>query len=109
MVLLAWIGTVLLNHSSTKLPIEAVQLSGGGGDPNARGRGSEGGSDLVEAGKDPDKSATEQVPSEDIAPPKIDVKPDPSKSKVDDSRPKIQSPDEASKVFNNLRQRAGSM
>ncbi|HEY7329922.1 MAG TPA: hypothetical protein VH592_19965 [Gemmataceae bacterium] len=109
MILLAWIGTVLLNHSSRQLPVEAVQLSGGGGDPNARGRGSDAGSDLVEVGKEPDKSATEDVPAEDIAPPKIDVKPDAAKPKFEDSRPKIQSPEDANKVFQNLRIRAGSM
>jgi hypothetical protein len=110
--LLAMLGALagwLATNAKRTLPVEAVQLAGGGGDPHARGPGSDSGTEPVEAGKEPDKGPTENVPSEDAAPPKLNVNPNESKTQFEDSRPRIQSPDDTNKVLQNLRGRVRSI
>jgi hypothetical protein len=110
LALAAWLGTVLFNHSTRQLPVEAVRISGGGGNPHGRGEGSNKGDEPIEAGNQPDKSQTETAPPDEVSPPQIEVKPDPqSKLQFDNTR-KIQMPDaEDSNALNRLKQRTVTM
>jgi hypothetical protein len=90
-----------------QVPIEAVQLSGGGGNRLGVGDASNTG-EPREAGNQPENIPQETAAPQDVQPPpKIDVNPDtPSKPNFDDNSRRIQKTDEASNVFQSLNKRA---
>jgi hypothetical protein len=69
------LGTLFFN-SNRSLPVEAVQLSGGGGDPRGKGTGPNNGGEPVEdVNPSKDKPATDTNPPENTPPPDLKVNP----------------------------------
>lgn len=105
LVLMAWLGAMLFNHSSQSLPVQAVRLAGGGGNPHSEGDGPNNGAAPIEVGDQPQDSAAEDPLPEDIEHPKeIKVKPDPRiKPQFDSPSTRfLQQPDTSSPVFKRL-------
>lgn len=103
--LLAWLGISLLGNAHKSLPVEAVRIGGGGGNPRGQGDGPNTGAP-VETGGQPDKGQTQDIPNEDV-PKNIDVKPAPT------INPKFNNPSdrriqssEAANTFARLREGA---
>jgi hypothetical protein len=107
--LMAWLATTLFDHASRQLPVEAVRLAGGGGNPRGQGDGANTGAP-VEVGEKPNEAVADNVPPEDVAPPKIEVNPNSlPKTQFDDSTRQIQKIDDASRAFARLGQRANKI
>jgi hypothetical protein len=107
--LMAWLGTVLFSHVSRQLPVEAVRLAGGGGNPRGQGDGPNTGAP-IEAGSQTSEAATANAPPADVPPPKIEVNADPlPQPQFDEPGRQIQKTDDSSRVFTGLSQRAAKI
>ncbi len=110
LILASFLGTMFFRSNRT-IPVEAVVLSGGGGNPHGRGQNPNSSGDLVEADNTSNqKAATENVPDADLTPPKeIKINPEtPPKQEFTQPGRKI-SMEETSKTLQNLRAKAGSI
>jgi len=109
--LAAWLATTLFSHANRSLPVEAVRVSGGGGNPHGRGDGPNAGAP-VEVGAKPNDAQPENAPPEDVSPPEIKIDPgmklDSPKFEDPTARP-IQQGDAANNPFRKLRERAGKI
>ncbi len=106
--LLAWLSAVLFSHATRSLPVEAVRLDLGGGGGNPHGNRDDGPNTgaPVEAGEQKNDAATTNVPSEDVAPLKIQVEANPPKPQFEDpAGRRIQESADANKVLQTLRNR----
>ncbi len=75
LLLASFLGRLFFN-SNRSLPVEAVQLSGGGGNPKGIGTGPNNGAEPVEAAPPSnEKPATDTNPPEDTPPPDLKVNP----------------------------------
>jgi hypothetical protein len=109
LILASFLGTLFFN-SNRSLPVEAVQLSGGGGNPKGVGEGPNTG-DVPQEAAPPsnDKPATTTVPNEDVPPPDLKINPaTPPKPKFNEPGRQI-TMDESNKTLQNLRLRAGTI
>ncbi|HTU91232.1 MAG TPA: hypothetical protein VMF69_14225, partial [Gemmataceae bacterium] len=75
LLLASFLGTLFF-RTNRSLPVEAVQLSGGGGNPHGRGEDRNTGADPVEAANPSDqKQDTETNPPENAPKPELKVNP----------------------------------
>jgi hypothetical protein len=105
-VLAAWLGI----NNNRSLPVDAVQLSGGGGNPKGVGEGPNAGDQPVEAASQSnEKQATDTQPNEAVPPPDLKINPaTPPRPKFNEPGRQVQM-EESSKTFQNLRLRAGNI
>ena len=109
LLLASFLGTLFFN-SNRSLPVEAVQLSDGGGDPHAKGTGPNNGGDPVEAApSSKEKPATDTVPNEDTPPPDLKVNPTTTPKPEFKDQPGRRISEEDTNTLQQLKTRVGQI
>ncbi len=110
LILASFLGTLFFN-SNRSLPVDAVQMSGGGGNPKGIGTGPNNGADPVEAAPPSnEKPATDTNPPENTPPPDLKVNPNTTpKPEFKDQPGRQITMEESNKTLQNLRLRAGTI
>lgn len=109
LLLASFLGTLLF-HTNRQVPIEAVQFSGGGGNPHGREQGPNTGEPVEANDQSKDKQATDTVPPDEVPPPKLDIKPEPTpKPDFKEEPGRRISREDAANTLQQLRMRAGKI
>jgi hypothetical protein len=105
MLLSAWLAYAVFSHTNRTLPVEAVRLAGGGGNPHGLGESPNAGKPVEAGGSE--ETPPNPLPNEPIKPPDLNVKAGPSQPlKFDEeaTRHIHRSDSDGSKAFQRLSQ-----